>query len=166
MESLFKSFLKFLVEFIYSWSDIPFFGWVLISATGMALLRKVIFDFLVCSINCQKIGTGYKNARAIRKQQGAISRITFSYISGYLREEYRNSYRIYMVMHALYWIWLVLCTMWYISSIWITYENEVLFRSIICAVGVAVFAFLLFVPYNMVTHMTRRVERRFPSHHR
>lgn len=165
MENLFNSISEFVLEFVHSGASVPTFACILTLAIGLWLLREVVFDFLVCSINCQKIGTGYKNARAIRKQQSIISRITFSYISEYLSKEYRISYRIYIAFHTLYLTWTVVCTLWLISTRWITYENEVLFRSIIYAVGVVVFFFLLLVPYDMVNHHSRMVERRFPPRH-
>lgn len=165
MENLFSIVSEFVLKAVYSWSDLSFGVWILISASSIFTLRRVMFGFLACSIKCQKIGTGYKNARAIRKQQTVFSRITFSYISGYLREEYRKSYRTYMVLHTLYLIWLVLCALWFISTIWIVYDNEVLIKGVIGAIGAVIWV-LLFIPYNTVTHLPRMVERRFPSHHR
>lgn len=164
MENLFYLVSEFVLGLVYSWSDLSFGIWILISADSIITLRQVIFGFLVCSIKCQKIGTGYKNAKAIRKQQGIFSRITFSYISEYLLEEYRKSYRTYMVLHTLYLIWLVLCTLWFISTTWIVCDNEVLIKGIIGAIGVVIWVLLL-IPYNAVTHLPRRVERRFPASH-
>ena len=81
---------------------------------AVCLLRKIIFDMLICSLD-GKCSSCSKRAKAIRKEQSLVSRFTMLYIGEHLRSEYRTPYKIYMTLNALYMIWIIGNVIWVIA---------------------------------------------------
>ena len=157
--TVFGSIADFLSRAVDAFSDFSLVVWALMTVFNVCLLREIIFDMLICSLD-GKCNSCSKRAKAIRKEQSLISRFTMLYIGEHLRSEYRTPYKIYMTLNALYMIWIAGNVIWVIAFWLGIYTNEALLRSVL---GFVAFVVLIFLLFNFDTsHNSRILARRFP----